>query len=141
MNFETDSWWDALLAAGFDTGAPSLVASTGVTQYITKEATAATLRQLASLAAGSIVAMTFMLPLDLVDEQDRMGYEFAINGARNSGTPFISLYSPDEMVALARSCGLGDVRYVRQSELARYFAGRADGLRPSTGEPLIVAKT
>ncbi|HEU0166738.1 MAG TPA: class I SAM-dependent methyltransferase, partial [Chloroflexota bacterium] len=65
VNFETASWWDALLAAGFDTSVTSLVASTGVTQYITKEATAATLRQLASLGPGSTVAMTFMLPIEL----------------------------------------------------------------------------
>ncbi|HEU0166339.1 MAG TPA: SAM-dependent methyltransferase, partial [Chloroflexota bacterium] len=69
------------------------------------------------------------------------GYEFAIKGARNSGTPFISFYTPDEMLELARTRGLREARYVPQSELARYFAGRPDGLRPSTGEPLVVART
>ena len=56
-----DSWWDGLPAAGFDPGRPAVVASTGVSMYLTKEATAATLRQLAALAAGSTVAMTFLL--------------------------------------------------------------------------------
>jgi O-methyltransferase involved in polyketide biosynthesis len=38
-----------------------MAASTGVTMYLTKDATAATLRQLAGLAPGSTVAMTFLL--------------------------------------------------------------------------------
>ena len=49
--------------AGFDPGAPAVVASTGVSMYLTREANAATLRELAALAPGSTVAMTFLLPL------------------------------------------------------------------------------
>jgi hypothetical protein len=38
--------------------------------YLTREANLTTLRGLAALAPGSVVAMTFLLPLDLVDERD-----------------------------------------------------------------------
>ena len=51
-----------------------MVASTGVSMYLTREANQATLRDLAALAPGSTVAMTFLLPLDLVDERDRQGW-------------------------------------------------------------------
>ena len=47
---------------GFDPGRPAVVASTGVSMYLSKDATAATLRQLAGLAPGSTLAMTFLLP-------------------------------------------------------------------------------
>jgi methyltransferase (TIGR00027 family) len=142
-DFESDErWWDGLVAGGFDADRPAVVASTGVSMYLTKEATAATLRRLAALAPGSTVAMTFLLPAELVDEADRPGLEVSSRGAAASGTPFISLYAPDEIVAMARDAGFPDARHVASASLAdRYFAGRRDGLRPSTGEDLLVART
>lgn len=136
------SWWDDLVAAGFDPDLPAVVASTGVSMYLTKDATAATLRQLTALAPGSTVAMTFLLPIELVDEPDRPGLEMSTRGAAASGTPFISFYTPDEMVTVARDAGFRDARHVSSGTLAdRYFAGRPDGLRPSTGEDLLLATT
>ena len=74
VDFEADDdWWQALLDAGFDPTARALVSSSGVSMYITKDATAATLRRLAAMAPGSLVAMTFMLPVELADEADRPG--------------------------------------------------------------------
>ncbi len=141
VDFEADeSWWKRLSAAGFDPAKPAVVASTGVSMYLTKEANAATLRQLASLAPGSTVAMTLQLPLDLLDADDRPGRQFAENGARASGTPFISFFSPAEMLALARDAGFEDARHVSATALnERYFTGRPDGLRTSTGEDFLVA--
>jgi methyltransferase (TIGR00027 family) len=143
IDFETgESAWDGLAAAGFQADRPAVVASTGVSMYLSKEATAATLRQLAGLAPGSTYAMTFLLPAELIDEDDRPGLEASSQGARRSGTPFISFYSPEEMVALALDAGFRDAQPVSSRSLAdRYFAGRADGLRPSTGEELILART
>lgn len=136
------SWWQQLIAAGFDPGQPAVVASTGVSMYLTKDATAATLRQLTGLAPGSTVAMTFLLPPDLLDDTDRSGLQASGKSARASGTPFISLYTPQEMLALARDAGFKDVHHVSGSSLAeRYFADRTDGLRPSTGEDFVVAAT
>jgi methyltransferase (TIGR00027 family) len=143
IDFESgESWWDGLIAAGFEPDQPAIVASTGVTMYLTKDATAATLQQLASLAPGSTVAMTFLLPAELVDEADRPGLEMSTRGAQASGTPFISFYSPEEMRDLALDAGFTDVQNIStRTMIARYFAGRADGLRPSSGEELIVART
>jgi methyltransferase (TIGR00027 family) len=142
VDFEASGdWWEQVCAAGFDPGQPAVVVSTGVTMYLTKEATAATLRQLAGLAGGSTLAMTFMLPAELLGDADRAGLQMAARGARTSGTPFISFYTPAEMLALAREAGFEDARHVPGTWLAeRYFADRADGLRPSSGEDLLVAR-
>ena len=141
VDFEAGaSWWELLIAAGFSPAETAVAVSTGVSMYLTKEANAATLRQLAALAPGSTVAMTFMLPLELIDEQDRPGMLLAQNGAQTSGTPFISFFTPDEMLQLARQAGFKDVRHVCGAALNdRYFAGRSDGLRVSTGEDFLVA--
>jgi methyltransferase (TIGR00027 family) len=135
-------WWERLSAAGFDPGQPAVIVSAGVTMYLTKDATAATLRQIAGLAPGSTLAMTFLLSAELVDDADRPGLQVSERGARAAGTPFISFYTAPEMLELARDAGFKDARHVPGTLLAeRYFADRTDGLRPSSGEDLLVATT
>jgi methyltransferase (TIGR00027 family) len=142
-DFETDgSWWAKLAAAGFDAARPAVVASLGVSMYLTREANQATLRQLAALAPGSTVVMTFQPPLELMEAADRPGRVFSENGARASGTPFITFFSPAEALGLARQAGFASVRHVAAGELnERYFSGRSDGLRSSSGEEFLVATT
>lgn len=131
------------MATGFDARRPAVVASAGVTQYLTKDAITATLGQVAALASRSTLAITFLLPLELAAPELRPGFQSAEQGARTSGTPFISFFTPSEMLALAREAGFRDVRHVPAAALAeRYFAGRPDGLRPpDNGEELVVATT
>jgi methyltransferase (TIGR00027 family) len=142
VDFEAGgSWWDQLAAAGFDPGQPAVVASTGVSMYLTKDANAATLRQIAALAPGSTLAMTFQLPLELLEPEDRPGRQAAENGARAGRTPFLSFFTPPEMLTLARDAGFKDSRHVSADTLnERYFAGRPDGLRMAR-EDLLVAAT
>jgi methyltransferase (TIGR00027 family) len=143
VDFEAGgSWREQLAAAGFDERQPAVVASTGVSLYLTRDANAATLRQIAALAPGSTLAMTFMLPLELVEPEDRPGYQMAEKGARASGTPFISFFTPPEMLALAREAGFREVRHVSAADLARrYFASWTDNLRSSSGEGFLVVTT
>ena len=77
VNFEASSWWERLLKAGFDIFKPAVVACTGVSLYLTKEAIIATLNQIATLARGSKLAMTFYLPIELLDEEDKPMQEIA----------------------------------------------------------------
>ena len=144
VNFEAgDDWWERVAAEGFDAGQPAVVVSTGVSMYLTKDATAATLRQVSALAPGSTFAMTFLLPLELADSEIRPGLQMAEKGARAGGTPFISFFMPEEMLALARESGFREARHVPAAMLTqRYFAGRTDGLRPpNNAEELLVATT
>jgi hypothetical protein len=59
------------------------------------------------------------------------GIEAAARGVRANGTPFISFFTPPQLL------------HVSAATLAeRYFAGRADGLRPpNNAEELLVATT
>jgi len=144
VDFERgDDWWRELMKAGFEDGQPAVVASTGVSMYLTREAIMATLRQVAALAPGSTLAMTFLVPLEFADPEIRLGLERAVQGARASGTPFLSFFTPEQMLALAREAGFKEVEHVSAATLAqRYFAGRTDGLRPpSNAEELLVART
>jgi O-methyltransferase involved in polyketide biosynthesis len=119
-----------------------VVVSTGVSMYLTRDANAATLRQVSALARGSTFAMSFILPLELAAPEVRPGLERSAQGARAAGTPFVSFFTPDEMLALAREAGFREVRHVSAEDHARrYFAGRSDGLRTWSGEEMLVATT
>ena len=144
VDFEAgDAWWDRLAAAGFNSEQPAVVASTGVSMYLTKHAIATTLRQVAALAPGSTLAMSFMLPIEMAEPELRPGIERAMAGARANGTPFISFFTPTEMLTLASDAGFKEVQHVSAAMLAeRYFAHRSDGLRPpNNSEELLVATT
>ncbi len=142
VDFETDSWWDRLTDAGFDPGRPAVVASTGVSMYLTRDANIATLREISRLAPGSTLATTFMVPIDLVGPDEQRLRGFAEQGARSSGTLFISFFTPAEMLNLAKEAGFPAARHVAPDELIdRYFADRPDGLRPAQSEQILVATT
>jgi methyltransferase (TIGR00027 family) len=142
VDFESgESWWKRLIQEGFDTAKPAVVTSIGVSMYLTLDAIKETLIQMTALATGSTFVMTFLLPLELVDQADRFGYERSMKGAAASGTPFISLFSPEEILKLAREAGFKKVSQLSTSDMKSYFEGRTDGLRPSTGEVLLIATT
>jgi methyltransferase (TIGR00027 family) len=142
VDFEAgSSWRDGLASAGFDDSKSALVVATGLSMYLTKEANKAALRQVATLAAETTFAMTFMLPFELADPEVRPGLEQAARGARANGTPFISFFTPQEILALAREASFREARHVSAADLTQtYFADRTDGLRPpANAEELLVA--
>jgi methyltransferase (TIGR00027 family) len=144
VDFEAgDDWRERLAAAGFDATKPAVVASAGVSMYLTRDAIMETLRRVAALAPGSTFAMTFMLPIEMLGPDIRTGVERAAAGAKASGTPFLSFFTPSQMLALAREAGFRQARHVSAASLAkRYFANRTDGLRPpDNSEELLVAET
>ncbi len=142
VDFEAgDDWWKRLLGSGFNTAQPTVVTSTGVSMYLTREAIMSTLRQVAALAPGSTLVMSFLLPVEMQDAEIRIGVERAAEGARANGTPWISFFRPDEMLTLARDAGFKNVQHISAATLAqRYFADRTDDLRPpANSEELLVA--
>lgn len=144
VDFESGASWRAALAeAGFDSTRPAVVSSTGVSMYLTREANLATLRDVAGLARGSTLAMTFLLPIELASDEVRPGLERAVLGARASGTPFLSFFTPTQILDLAREAGLARAEHVSAAVLTeRYFADRSDGLRPpENAEELLVTGT
>jgi methyltransferase (TIGR00027 family) len=144
VDFEAGaSWPERLTGQGFALGKPALVASTGVSMYLTRQANQETLHQVAQLAPRSTLAMTFLVPLELAGPEAREGLERSAKGARASGTPFISFFEPQELVKLALEAGFRDARHVSAQDLTqRYFASRSDGLRPPTnGEEILLART
>ncbi|HET7115167.1 MAG TPA: class I SAM-dependent methyltransferase [Hanamia sp.] len=140
VNFETSSWWKQLLKAAFDAKKPAFVACTGVSLYLTKEAITSMLSQIATLPPGSKLAMTFYLPMELLDEEDRQMQEIAEKGAQNAGTPFVSFFTPDEILKLACKAGFKEAKTISTKDMD-YFINRTDNLLPASGEIFLLATT
>lgn len=141
-DFETASWWERLLAAGFDVSKRALVTCTGVSLYLTREAIMSTLRQVSAMASGSLLAMSFYLPIELLDEEDRFLQEIAAEGARKAGTPFVTFVSPDELLAWGEEAGLEVSKIMSTQDMVElYFAERTDGFYPASGELFLIARS
>jgi methyltransferase (TIGR00027 family) len=142
VDFETTSWWSQLLEAGFDTGKPAVVACTGVSLYLTKDAIADTLNQMAKLSEGSTLAMTFYLPIELLDKEDKPMQEMAEKGARAAGTPFVSFFKTNEILAMADNAGFKEAKTISTKDMEElYFKNRSDNLLPASGEIFLLATT
>ncbi|MGN6603401.1 MAG: class I SAM-dependent methyltransferase [Ginsengibacter sp.] len=142
VDFEKTSWWDELLKSGFDAHKPAFVSCTGVSLYLTKEAITSTLSQIAQMAKGSRLAMTFYLPLHLMDKEDQPLQEIALKGTSESKTPMISFFSREEIAQLAINAGFKEFKTISTQEMTPlYFAERTDGLVPASGEIFLVATT
>jgi methyltransferase (TIGR00027 family) len=143
VDFEAGhSWLEHLIEAGFDKTKPAIIVSAGVSMYLTKESNLALLQQVANLAHGSTFAMTFLLSLELLTGQEKASIEFVMKKASESGTPFHSLFSPSEILEMAKAAGFKKTSYVSANDLyQRYFANRSDGLNAGTAECFLVATT
>ena len=142
VNFETSSWWEQLLRSGFEANKAAVVACTGVSLYLTKEAITSTLNQIAELSSGSELAMSFYLPIELLEEEDKPMQEMVEKGARESGTPMLSFFSRYEILNLADKAGFKEAKTISTKEMEQYyFNDRTDNLLPASGEVLLLAST
>jgi len=139
-DFEHQDLLRALTAAGFERRLPALVSLFGVIIYVTREATKATLAELATLAPGSEVILTYESPPDGTDPVVQETYDKVSPVVDATGERFVGYYHESEMEALVRAAGFHNAIHHRTDELnARYFAGRSDRLRLRTIERLLTA--
>jgi methyltransferase (TIGR00027 family) len=125
-DFEAISLAEALRASAFDGGAPAEVSWLGVTQYLTRAAIVETLRWVATLATGSEVVLTYIVPGE--------GAEAAKKRWAARGTRFATFFTPDEMTTLLEEAGLVGVEHLAPEAAQRaYFEGRTDGLPCRSG--------
>ena len=139
-DFEVRRVVDALDDAGFDRSQPAVVSLFGVVLYLSAEATATLLADLAGLAAGSEVILTYSPPYDGADPVVGEVWERAAPVAAGSGEGFVGYYLPSDMERLVRDAGFRDAVHHPVDELnKRYFADRPDGLRLHRIEELLIA--
>jgi len=131
-DFETDPLTGRLTAAGFDPSPPALVSWLGVTFYLTRDAVAATLETLGTLAPGTELIVEYALPPELRDDRGAAYAGFALPAAEERGEPWLTFLTPDELTALLRAHGFEVVEHRRQHDAVdAAFWQRSDALRPA----------
>lgn len=130
VDFEGQTLSNALSGSAYRFAEPVFFSWLGVTPYLTRDATFATLQQIASLASGTEIVFEFNVPDVQLEGEERRYFEAceAIVAAR--GEPWLSSFEPDDLLALLQEIGFGQCTHVSPDELnARYCSGRLDGLR------------
>jgi methyltransferase (TIGR00027 family) len=139
-DFERQDLLSALTAAGFKHQRPALVSLFGVIIYLTANATKAKLTELATLAPGSEVTLTYESPPDGADPVVQETYDKVSPVVDGTGESFVGYYHESEMKALVRAAGFPNAIHHPTDELnARYFSRRSDRLRLRTIERLLTA--
>ena len=139
-DFETQDLFDALAAAGFDRTLPTLVSLFGVILYLTADATKALLRELASLAPGSEVVISYSPPPGGPDPVLQEVWGKSSPKVDETGESFIGHYTASQLDRLARDAGFTDtIEYSVETLNATYLAGRPDGLELHAIEQLVIA--
>lgn len=132
VDFEYQSLVEQLVANGFDPARPAVVAWLGVTLYLTRDAIAATLRDVASFAAGTQLVLDYLLPAELRDSEGAQYATEVGKMAAERGEPWLTYLSPDECTELLRRAGFSEVHQVSPVDAGPGgMWQRADSLMPS----------
>jgi methyltransferase (TIGR00027 family) len=131
IDFERRTLGEGLAESTVDLGRPAFLALLGVTQYLTKDATLRTLRDVAmTTAPGSELALQFVVPPEKLtgDEAPLVTVQADLN--RAIGEPWVSFFEPAEMERHCREAGFNQICHFGPEVAAeRYLRGRGDGLR------------
>jgi methyltransferase (TIGR00027 family) len=130
VDFESQTLADGLARVGFDMTAPTFVSWLGVVFYLTEDAIFDTLALIARLSKGSEVVFDFGVSRDKLDLVSRLALDALSARVALAGEPFRSLFDPQALSARLITMGFSEAEVSGADELnARYFDGRADGLR------------
>lgn len=136
-----DDLIERLVHAGFDLDAPAVVSWLGVTFYLTRDDIAATLKSVASLASGSVVCFDYGIPESMRSPFEQELVDVAGPLAEARGEPWLSWFTPHDMTALVRDCGLEvvDDLDLGGPEMSEVFGRREDELVRNSLVRLLVA--
>jgi methyltransferase (TIGR00027 family) len=119
-DFETTSIPQALAQTDFNSDTPCFVSWLGVTQYISQEATQATLRWAGSRPKGSEIVLTFL------DNSARMEI---VSGSLMDLVGELAYYTCEAMTDLLREAGFSTIEMLSEARAnAMFFRYRKDGL-------------
>ncbi|MGA9633267.1 MAG: SAM-dependent methyltransferase, partial [Candidatus Acidiferrales bacterium] len=130
VDFERQTLADGLRAAGFDREKPAFFSWLGVTMYLSDEAIASTLGFVASLPPGGGIVFDYVVPRESLSLIERMALDALSRRVDAAGEPFRTFFDPKVLGERLIGIGFRSVEDLGGDEInARYFKGRADGLR------------
>jgi len=132
LDFEHKTLADGLRDAGFDAAAPAFFGWLGVVPYLTLDAFRSTLATIGKLPEGSGVSFDYVFPPHTLSLKRRLVFEALSSRVAAAGEPFKLFFTPEELERELSAAGFRRTEQVDSGGLnARYFEGRADGLKLS----------
>ena len=129
VDFERESLMERLVTSGFDAGGPTFCSWLGVVPYLTREAAVGTLCALGALPLGSGVAFDYAVTRESLSPNQQAAFDWLAERVARAGEPFRLGFEPGELGQLLHECGFTQVEDLDgEGIVARYFAGRTDGL-------------
>jgi len=139
VDFERVELRTALDEAGFTFREPAVFSWLGVTMYLTPDAIDQTLSTIAQATAGTRVVLTYNQPDRVLDDHALRVTSAMRAIAAGFAEPFVTLFTRDEIDALLRQHGLGDMEHVgREEARASYFGGQ-QGVEIAGAQRLVAA--
>jgi len=130
VDFETQSFPEALEHAGFRLAERAFFSWLGVTPYLARETVLETLRSIIGIAAENGVVFDYALPRSSPDALNQAAFDGLTGRVAAAGEPFRGFFDPEELALSLRDRGFRHIEDLDAREInARYFIGRADGLR------------
>jgi methyltransferase (TIGR00027 family) len=130
VDFETQRFPEALEQAGFRLAEASFFSWLGVTPYLARETILETLRSIITIAAENGVVFDYVLPRTSLDALNQAAFDGLAGRVAAAGEPFRGFFDPEELALALRDRGFRHIEDLDAREInARYFIGRADGLR------------
>ncbi len=134
VDFESQTLADGLARAGFKPDRQAFFSWLGVVPYLTRSAAIETLRFVGSLPAGSGIVFDYAIPPGSLNLVQRLAFNALAARVAAAGEPFQTFFEPSGLIGELRRLGFGSFEDLGGEEInARYFAGRADGLRVGGG--------
>jgi methyltransferase (TIGR00027 family) len=143
VDFERHNLRESLMKAGLDPQRPAVFSWLGVTPYLEEAAIWQTLADIAFFSTtGGGVIFDYSIPPSNLSFFQRWVFRRLAKRVAKAGEPFRSYFDPPALVQRLGETGFSRVSDLGQAEMnARYFAGRADGLKVgSVGRVMIALK-
>jgi methyltransferase (TIGR00027 family) len=141
LDFERQPLIAGLRAGGYRLEAPGFFSWLGVIPFLTEEAIFGTLKEVASLGAGTEIVFDYLLVEALLDEESRRIVAVGKEMSAARGEPWLSFFEPMDLAAQVKRLGFTQVwDFGAEEANLRYFAGRTDGLRIPNAEGLLKAR-
>lgn len=130
VDFERQTAFDGLTAAGFDAEAPAFFSWLGVTMYLSETTVTSVLQSIASLARGSGVAFDYATDPSGLTGTARKVFEMMAARVAAAGEPWTLFFDPVRLDRSLRNLGFTYVEDLDSEAInSRYFDHRGDGLR------------
>jgi len=130
VDFARETLADGLAHAGFKAQEPAFFSWLGVTPYLQRPTVLETLRWVINSFPTNGIVFDYTVPRGSLNFLNRLAFDALARRVEAAGEPFVGFFDPQELMGELREMRYHHVQDFNSETInARYFRGRADGLK------------